>query len=114
MSDPAPKPRPASPAAILVAAVGFALFLVPLYYVYLRHRPTAWYIPESGAAERLDPGDAWQATPAGRLEYLEQLRAKQEEQLGSYAWVDRKHGVVQIPIEEAMRLVVREYGPKQP
>lgn len=114
MSDRAPTPRPVSAAALFAAAVGFALFLVPLYYGYVRHRPTVWYIPESGPAERLDPADAWQATPAGRLAYLEDLRASQEKQLQSYAWVDRQRGIVQIPIDEAMRIVVREYGPKQP
>lgn len=38
---------------------------------------------------------------------LEQ-RAREDAQLGSYAWVNKEQGVVQIPIERAMELVVQE------
>ncbi len=41
-------------------------------------------------------------------EELAQARAQQLEQLGSYRWVDRKAGVVGIPIDRAMELVVRD------
>jgi hypothetical protein len=36
--------------------------------------------------------------------------AKQQKQAASYAWVDRKAGVVQLPIDRAMELVVQQYG----
>ena len=38
------------------------------------------------------------------------LRAKQEKQLASYAWVDQKSGVVQLPIDRAMALTAQGYG----
>jgi hypothetical protein len=42
---------------------------------------------------------------------LRRLQAEQERQLSAYAWVDRAHGVVRIPIERAMQLIVAA-GPK--
>ncbi|MEW6337969.1 MAG: hypothetical protein AB1625_11290 [Acidobacteriota bacterium] len=43
-------------------------------------------------------------------EELAGLRAAQLEQLHSYRWVDQNAGVVAIPIERAMALVVAEQG----
>jgi hypothetical protein len=39
---------------------------------------------------------------------LEQLRRSEEQVLSSYGWVDRKNGVVRIPIEEAMKHVLEK------
>jgi len=39
--------------------------------------------------------------------------AKQEKQAASYGWVDRKAGIVQVPIERAMELVVQDYSAKK-
>jgi hypothetical protein len=39
------------------------------------------------------------------------LQAEQRSRLAGYAWVDRAHGVVRIPIERAMQLIVAA-GPK--
>ena len=48
-------------------------------------------------------------------EELAQARAQQAEQIHAYRWIDRPKGVVGIPIEAAMELVVREgAGPAVP
>lgn len=39
---------------------------------------------------------------------LESLRATQLEQIGTYRWVDPKQGVVAIPIDRAMELLVEQ------
>ena len=39
---------------------------------------------------------------------IQQYRAEQESRLHSYDWVDPQAGVVAIPIERAMEIVVRE------
>jgi hypothetical protein len=39
---------------------------------------------------------------------LKALRVREEEQLNSYGWVDEERGVVRIPIEQAMGLLVQE------
>lgn len=115
MSDPTvPAPRPVSLAAIGVILLGFALFLAPAYWVYVKHRPARLFIPESAPAEKLSSDQAWQATADSRLAYLRDLRERQEKQLGSYAWVDQKAGVVQLPIDQAMKLVAQQYGSQQP
>jgi len=43
-------------------------------------------------------------------EELAQSRAEQQEALATYRWVDANRGVVTIPIERAMGLLVREGG----
>lgn len=37
---------------------------------------------------------------------LRELRAREEQLLGSYGWVDREKQIVRIPIERAMQLIV--------
>ena len=38
------------------------------------------------------------------------LRAAADKRLHSYGWVDQKAGIVHIPIERAMQLVVRRHA----
>lgn len=38
---------------------------------------------------------------------LAKFRAAQNEELDSYGWIDRAHGTVHIPIDQAMRDIVR-------
>jgi hypothetical protein len=110
MSDAPPHaPRPVPPLAIVAAMAGFCLFLVIVRMVYVRDLPPA---PQNQAAERLTADLAWKATPATRRAYLDELREKQAKQAGSYAWIDRGKGVVQIPIERAMELIVRDNAAK--
>ncbi len=42
-----------------------------------------------------------------RSETVAQVRAEQRQRIGSYGWVDQKKGVVRIPIERAMELLVK-------
>lgn len=43
---------------------------------------------------------------------LDGLRAAKERELESYGWVDREKGVVHIPVEQAMTILVRRGLPK--
>jgi hypothetical protein len=52
-------------------------------------------------------GPALQPDPKSELEAY---RASQQSLLHAYRWVDRPRGVVQIPIEQAMRLLVERNG----
>ncbi len=45
---------------------------------------------------------------------LQDLRTAQMEKLEGYKWVDRKNGVVSIPIDRAMELVVRDAKARRP
>jgi len=111
MSDePAPLPRPASLAAVAAIFALLSLFWVLAVAVYVGGRPPA---PQNEAPENLPKELAWKATPATRRDYLADLREKQMMQATSYGWVDRKTGVVRLPIDRAMELVVREYGSRK-
>jgi hypothetical protein len=57
------------------------------------------------------------APPAPRLQTdapadLNELRAEKERELESYGWIDRQNGVVRIPVERAMTLLVERGLPK--
>ncbi len=45
---------------------------------------------------------------------LQAVRQKEEERLNGYGWVDRDAGVVRIPIERAMELLVQRGMPVRP
>jgi len=49
-----------------------------------------------------------------RIKTLAELRADNAKKLESYAWVDRAKGSVQIPIAEAMKLVLADINKTQP
>jgi len=109
MSDhpTASHPRPVALAAIVAAFACFSLFFLMTWLAYVPHRPA---LPQNSAPEKLSADQAWKATPAARKAYLLELRTRQERQLESYGWVDRKAGIVQLPIGRAMDLVARQYG----
>ena len=73
--------------------------------------PTAT-APQNATAENLPKELEWKATPASRKASLSALREKQAKQAVSYAWVDQKKGVVQLPIERAIELTAQQYGAK--
>jgi len=102
-----PAPRPVSVAAVAVIFVLMSVFCVVTVRVY---RPGGAAAPQNEAPDNLAKDLAWRATPAARRAYLAELRNGQAKQAASYGWVDQKAGVVQLPIERAMELVVREEG----
>jgi hypothetical protein len=103
----APAPRPVSLLAVTAVFVLLAAFGVLAERVYLPGVPAA---PQNEVPDNLPKDMAWKATPESRRAYLADLRKKQAEQAGAYGWVDRKAGVVQLPLERAMELVVQENG----
>ena len=97
MSEPSSK----STSLVTVLAVFglLALFALLVYFVYLP-RDTGTFV-----------GDGIH-TVEQRQKNLAELRAKHAQQLASYAWVDQKAGVVQLPIDRAMDLTVQRYAKK--
>ena len=88
---------PTSGATLLVGFVGTCLFVFVVLYIHVlfeNHRT---------AEERRKQINV---APAELMQY----RAEQEALLHGYRWVDEEAGVVQIPIERAMELVVAESG----
>jgi hypothetical protein len=98
MSDQSPRSAPL--VTILFVLAGFALFAAAVYYIYL---------PRSTGAFT----DDGIHTAEVRKKNLADLHAKQEKQATSYAWVDQKAGVVQLPLDVAMELTVQHYAAKK-
>ena len=62
-------------------------------------------------AQPLPPEPRLQANPP--LD-LKKYRAAEEAELGSYGWVDKPNGVVRIPVERALELVLERGLPARP
>src|SRR3989442_8787497 len=89
-------------------AVGIAVhFGVWLMFQYLSSReavrePIAY--PLAAGQDRLPPEPRLQTNPR---EDLRVLRAREDEILNGYAWVDKNAGVARVPIEEAMKITLK-------
>jgi hypothetical protein len=118
-----------SPQGVFYFMGGVAVLGVVIYFILIgmyrfldnydrTHQPAA---NPMAATTRVDPqtmnykqilDQAQQTFPKPVLEhseqtqYMEELK-KQNEVLGSYDWIDQKNGVVRIPIDRAMDLVVQ-------
>lgn len=110
MNDPIlPSPRPVSSLAVAAIFAVLSLYGVITLRVYVANRPPE---PQNEVPDNL-PRDlewSWKATPVMREAYLTGLRRKQAEQAQSYGWVDRKAGVVQVPVARAMELIAKEHA----
>ena len=65
-----------------------------------------------GNAAMTDPEDP--ARDAERVKNLAELQAENEKKLNSYAWVDQAKGSVQIPVNQAMTLVLAKLNTAKP
>ena len=105
-----------------LAAIGIASYLVIFGLVRLfstqaaredaQDAPSSLVQPAVAGEEHLPPEPRIQANPAADLGLL---RRQEDAVLTTYAWVDRQAGVVRVPIDVAMTLVVQEGLPvRQP
>ena len=100
---------------ILVVMVVTAFATKPLYDLLVgrgneTQAPAAYVAADADASASLlePPGPRLQVRP--EIE-LAAFRAQEDAILSSYAWVDKEQGIVRIPVEEAMRLVVERGMP---
>jgi hypothetical protein len=81
--------------------------LVWLLYVYFGHVAAVSYSRQYPLASvgpaPLPPAPMLQVKPR---EELKELRAEEDRILSSYGWVDPANGIVRIPIDRAMKLVL--------
>lgn len=93
-------------AALIVVAVVVHL-LAYVLFGYFSNREGAKVAAEfplaAAQGHREPPEPRLQTDPR---QDLADLRAREEERLGSYGWVDKNAGVVRIPIADAMRLTL--------
>ena len=90
---------------IVVAAVVHLLIYVLFGYFNSRDgvQPPAEYPLAAAQGQREPPEPRLQTNPR---QDLADLRAKEDELLDSYGWVDKNAGVVRIPIDTAMKLTL--------
>jgi hypothetical protein len=91
----------------LVAHV-FLWWLLGTYNRQVLRTQTQAYPMAAGQQGQLPPTPRFQDNPQRDMR---ELRAKQQQLLNGYAWINREVGVARIPIEEAMRLVVERGVP---
>lgn len=104
--------HPARPVSLFTIVFLLALFAAFLFLVRHFYSPSA-VLPQNAAADKLPKEMEWRATAATRRATLNEAREQQASQATSYGWVDQKTGVVRLPIERAMELVVQEQAGKQ-
>ena len=99
-------------ALIVVAAVVHLLIYVLFGYFDSREGlpVVAEYPLATTESHRVPPEPRLQTNPR---QDLADLRAKEDEQLGSYGWVDRNAGVVRIPIDAAIKLTLERGLPSR-
>lgn len=111
--------RDANVKALFYFAVGMAAIIIIVLFAmkYMFHfvsqveplgPPAAVYAPQQRV---LPPEPRLQARPHADLK---DFCADQENQIDSYAWVDKQAGIVRIPVERAMELVLQEGLPARP
>ncbi len=84
---------------VLAAIGGFAIFALIVFIAYLPKKPAP--LPDGVR------------TPEQRKAALTELRAKEKAAATTYAWVDQGAGVVRIPIDEAVKLTIKEINSKK-
>ncbi len=91
-------------AAVIIHVGLWGLFRLYASYEKSQQAPTAYPLAAARGGElRLPPAPRLEARPVNEIT---QFRAEEERLLHSYGWVDQQAGVVRIPIEDAMRLVI--------
>ena len=100
-------------AGLIVSAVLIHLLVYVLFrYFDVREaqRVTPQYPLAIAQENRVPPEPRLQTNPR---QDLADLRAKEDELLNSYGWVDRNAGIVRIPIDEAIRLTLQRGLPSR-
>ena len=96
---------------IAVGKVGVALLLVTIVAMALLVGVFNYFkIHDGGEARTIDPATVFprpqlQKTP---IPDLGTMRAEEDAVLNNYGWVDKQKGVVRIPIDRAMDLVLKK------
>jgi hypothetical protein len=99
MSDSTKTSSSTSWVTVLAAIGGFAIFALIVFIAYLPKKPA----PLADGVR----------TPEQRKAALAELRAKEKAASTTYGWVDQASGVVRIPIDEAVKLTIKEINDKK-
>jgi hypothetical protein len=94
--------------AVTVAIVGLVVWGV---FEYLASQQIATIIPNPMAAE--NPASVPQGPRVEEHPFIElrELRSREDQELSTYGWADKKTGAVRIPIDRAMELQLQRGFP---
>jgi hypothetical protein len=108
MSEDGPKERSDASRLAVMSAAGTLVLLVALALIAGRALVTA--PPGRPEAPALGREGLFQAGPSSRPDIVavrEEMEREVHDRLETYGWVDRKGGVVRIPIERAMEIMAQ-------
>jgi hypothetical protein len=71
---------------------------------------TKYYTPRAAIVDKIQDVKG----PTERKALLVEHKAKEKFEGASYGWIDQKAGVVRLPIDRAIELVVHDYSTKPP
>lgn len=103
--------------AIVISGIAFAAGIaLALLLVLVMFRVLASHRPVLSSSNPLAETERQQFPPQPRIEEhpaleLEQLRKHEESILSTYGWIDKKAGVVRIPIDRAIELQLQRGFP---
>jgi hypothetical protein len=100
-------------AAVLGVTLMASILVIALFFRTMEHiygPRTSEAAPEVTLSE-LPPAPTLQMHPGHDLQ---EVREVESSHLDQYGWIDRQHGVAQIPIERAMILWVKSYAATPP
>ena len=69
--------------------------------------------PLDAVSGEVAPEEQWKLTAEGRKARLTEVRGREQSSAAGYAWIDKDAGVVQLPIEQAMKLTIDEINAKK-
>ena len=98
-------------AAIVISAILLIFFLWGLYGYFEQTAAKGAPITEAVSKQKFDTAQSPPLEPKP-LENYEQFRRAENEKLNGYGWIDRQNGVVYIPIERAMKMLVNKGLPE--
>jgi hypothetical protein len=103
--------------AVATVIIGIGVWLLFQFFTAREARTVFTEYPLAVQGSRQPPEPRLQTTPR---QDMNDLRAREDQLLNSYGWVDKEKGVVRIPIDRAMQLVVErglptrsESGPRR-
>lgn len=98
-------------AGLVFCSIGLVLLVCwgLMHFLTLRQNAREKVSPKVTEARAEFPEPRLQTQPGGELQ---KRRAREEAELNSYGWVDRKAGLVRIPIERAMQLITERGLPE--
>ena len=100
-------------AGVIVVLWATVLLTYPVYS-YFAHARAASSPPPVQAAAHGTPQSPQPRIQADPARDWKDFHAYEEQQLNGYHWVDRAHGSVSIPIDEAIKIVAARGIPPQP